>query len=165
MNPSNYMYTHGSYRGSNNMPMNTGFIGDPPASITRTMEMYKNMQDQDPQALGRLVQDLIAGIKVPLPCPNDPVPCSPPHGGFQTQTQNFSIIDQLKSCVGKWAIFFYGPTVFGPFIMQAVFIVSLLQDAAGNVLEMEYLLPGNTFPSWIRIDTLVNRNLLKALQC
>ncbi|PFN17794.1 hypothetical protein [Bacillus cereus] len=164
MYPTDYMYTRNCCGGSKNHPMITHFLADPPLSITRTITYYKDLQQQNQFALAPLVKDLNDGIKVPLPCPNDPnSPCVPPGGGIKTASF-FAIIDQLKGCVGFWAIFFLGPTLNGPFILLTVFISSLEQDPAGNVLAMNYFLPGNNLPQRITIQNLIN-NGLRAVQC
>ena len=141
---------------------NVGFLADPPTAVIRTLEYYKTLQQQNPNALAPLVQQLNSGIKVPLPCSDDPnLPCMP-SGGIQTYS--FSIVDQLKGCVGLWPILFFGPTINGPFTMLTLFISSLQYDAAGNVIAMDYFLPNNNFPQRITIQQLIF-NGLRALQC
>ena len=135
-----------------------------PAYIANSLAYYKKSQDQNINALVPIVNSLMQGIKVPLPCNDDPNSCNPPYnGGFQTNNL-LSIVDQLKGCVGKWALFYWKPGSGGPFILIAIQIVSLLEDRAGNVFKMYYLEDKDPTPYEITIARMVQLGI-KAVQC
>jgi hypothetical protein len=156
-----------AYGGSNDKHNNMGFVPQMPANVANTLAYYKNLQQQNKDALVPLVNSLMQGVKVPLPCTDDPrSPCAPPvPGGIPTY--NFvSIVDQLKGCVGLWALFFWKPGsgTGGPFIITAVQIVSLQEDAAGNVHKMYYLEDRDPNPYEITIANMLRLGI-KAVQC
>ncbi|MET4563364.1 hypothetical protein ABIA69_004561 [Lysinibacillus parviboronicapiens] len=155
-----------AYERSNYMHNDKRSVPQMPAYIANSLAYYKKLQDQNINALVPIVDSLMQGTKVPLPCNDDPNSCNPPYNGGVPTNNLLSIVDQLKGCVGKWALFYWKPGSGsgGPFILTAIQIVSLLEDRAGNVSKMFYLEDKDPTPYDITIQRMVELGI-KAVQC